>query len=111
MRTLTRFCGVGLLGATLMIPVTLAPTALRAQDDRRENERRDNERRDNRRYHDAKHNDDHEWNEHENQAYRMWVQERHRKYEDFDRLKDRDRESYWDWRHNHSDAVLKLDIR
>ena len=111
MRTLTRFCGVGLLSATLMIPVTLAPTALRAQDDRRENERRDNERREQRRYHDAKHNDDHEWNEHENQAYRMWVQERHRKYEDFDKLKDRDRESYWDWRHNHSDAVLKLDIR
>jgi len=111
MRTLTRFCGVGLLSATLMIPVTLAPTALRGQDDRRENERRDNERREQRRYHDAKHNDDHEWNEHENQAYRMWVQERHRKYEDFDKLKDRDRESYWDWRHNHSDAVLKLDIR
>ena len=106
MRTLTRFCSVGLLGATLMIPVALSPTALRAQDERRENERREQ-----RRYHDAKHNDDHEWNEHENQAYRMWVQERHRKYEDFDKLKERDRDTYWDWRHNHSDAVLKLDIR
>ena len=41
----------------------------------------------------------------------MWVQERHRKYEDFERLKDRDRDAYWDWRHNHSDAVLNLDIR
>jgi hypothetical protein len=106
MRTLTRFCGVGLLGATLMIPVALSPTALRAQD-----ERRDNERREQRRYHDAKHNDEHEWNEHENQAYRMWVQERHRKYDDFSKLKERDRDAYWDWRHNHSDAVLKLDIR
>ena len=106
MRTLTRFCGVGLLGATLMIPVALSPTALRAQD-----ERRDNERREQRRYDDAKHNDEHEWNEHENQAYRMWVQERHRKYDDFSKLKERDRDAYWDWRHNHSDAVLKLDIR
>jgi hypothetical protein len=106
MRTLTRFCGVGLMGATLMIPVALSPMALRAQD-----ERRDNERREQRRYHDAKHNDDHEWNEHENQTYRMWAQERHRKYDDFPKLKERDRDAYWDWRHNHSDAVLKLDIR
>jgi hypothetical protein len=79
---------MGLLGATLMIPVALCEQ---------------------RRYHDAKHNDDHEWNEHENQAYRMWVQERRRKYDDFSKLKDRD--AYWDWRHNHSDAVLRLDVR
>jgi hypothetical protein len=108
MRTLKRLCGVGLFGATLAIPLALSPAALQAQD-RRDNERRDQQN--NQRYHDAKHNDDHEWNDHENQAFRMWVQERHRKDDDFSRLKARDQQSYWDWRHNHSDAALKIEIR
>ena len=97
---MSRFWNIALLSAALIVPIATAPTALRAQDQRAA-----------RTFHDKQHNDDHEWNEHENQAYRMWAQERHRKYDDFSKLKERDRDAYWDWRHNHSDAVLKLDIR
>jgi hypothetical protein len=90
-----RFINAALLSAALIVPVTLSPP-LRADEHKT--------------YHDKRHNDDHEWNEHEDQAYRIWVKERHRKYVDFDKLKDNDRESYWAWRHEHSDAALKIDI-
>jgi hypothetical protein len=41
----------------------------------------------------------------------MWVKENHRKYRDFNRIDENDRQAYWGWRHEHSDAVLKIDIR
>jgi hypothetical protein len=85
-----------LIGAVMIIPVTFAPVQLQAADQK---------------YHDKGHNDDHQWNSHEDKAYRMWAKENHRKYVHFDKLKDEDRESYWGWRHDHSDAVLKINIR
>jgi len=88
-----------LLASALILPITLTTAALRA-DDRKDN-----------RYHNKQHNDDHEWNSHEDQAYRMWVKERHRKYSDFHKLRARDQQDYWGWRHNHSDAQLKIEIR
>ena len=96
-----RFLNAALLGAALITPLAIAPTALRADDrDRKE-----------RSYHDAKHNDEHVWNSHEDKAYRMWAKENHRKYQDFAKLRAEDQESYWGWRHDHSDAVLHIDIR
>ena len=85
-----------LMSATLIIPVALTPTQLMAQD---------------RTYHDKAHNDDHQWNSHEDKAYRMWAKENHRKYVPFAKLKEEDQQSYWGWRHDHSDAALKIDIR
>ena len=102
MRTLSCFYRLGILSVALIAPLALAPTAMRADDDDHHRERH---------YRDARHNDDHVWNDREDRAYRMWVQENHRKYNDFERLKDRDRQNYWDWRHDHSDAQLKIDIR
>jgi hypothetical protein len=84
-----------LMGAALVIPVTMTPFRLQAGQT----------------YHDKAHNDDHQWNGNEDKAYRMWVKENHRKYITFDKLKDEDRESYWAWRHDHSDAVLKINIK
>jgi hypothetical protein len=95
--TLSRFWNVALLGAVLMTSIAIAPTTLRAQEHART-------------YHDKQHNDDHEWNNHEDQAYRMWAKEHHRKYSDFSKLKANDQQSYWGWRHEHSDALLKIDI-
>ena len=92
-----RFLHAALLGAALITPLTFAPSSLKAEDRPRN-------------YHDAKHNDDHEWNSHEDRAYRMWAKENHRKYKDFAKLRAEDQESYWGWRHEHSDAVLKIDI-
>ncbi len=105
MRTLTRFYSIGLLSATLLTPVAILPGTALAQDDHRK------EAENARRYQDAKHHDEHAWNDHEDRAYHMWVEERHRKYNDFDRLNARDQQAYWDWRHDHSDAQLKIDIR
>ncbi len=84
-----------LMAAALIVPVTLVPVRLQAADQK---------------YHDRAHNDDHEWNSHEDKAYRMWAKENHRKYVPFTKLKDDDREHYWGWRHEHSDAVLKINI-
>ncbi len=96
MRTLSSFFRFGILSVALATPLALYPTVMRADD---------------KHYHDAKHNDDHVWNDHEDKAYRMWAQENHRKYRDFAKIKVEDQQSYWDWRHEHSDAQLKIDIR
>ena len=95
-----RFLNAALLGTALIIPVAMAPTALRAQDNKGA-----------RSYHDKQHNDDHHWDSHEDRAYRMWAKENHRKYREFSRLPDNDQQAYWGWRHEHSDAVLKINIR
>jgi hypothetical protein len=62
-------------------------------------------------YHDRAHNDDHEWNSHEDQAYRIWAQQNHRRYREFGAIRESDRQRYWIWRHEHSDALLKIEIR
>ena len=87
------------LGGALIAPIAIVPTTLRAEDQKA------------RSFHDKQHNDDHEWNSHEDQAYRAWGKETHRKYSDFAKLKDNDQQAYWGWRHEHSDAVLKIDVR
>jgi len=98
---MSRFLNAVLLGAALIAPAAMAPTALRAEDHNTA-----------RTYHDKEHNDDHQWNSHEDQAYRIWAKENHRKYNnDFAKVKENDQQAYWGWRHEHSDAVLKIDIR
>ena len=91
------------LRAALMTPILLTPMALLADDH--------NDHKDARKYHDNQHNDDHEWNSHEDQAYRMWAKENHRKYNAFAKITVNDQQAYWGWRHEHSDAVLKINIR
>ena len=94
-----RFLNTTILCAALIIPVALAPSALRADDHKSA-----------RTYHDKQHNDDHEWNSHEDKAYHMWAKESHRKPSDFSKLRDNDQQAYWGWRHDHSDTLLKIDI-
>jgi len=95
-----RYLTAALFATALIIPITVTPPALQAANDHRV-----------RTYHDREHNDDHQWNDHEDRAYRMWAKENHRKYRDFAKLKENDQQAYWAWRHNHSDAELKIDIR
>jgi hypothetical protein len=89
-----RFLHAAVLGAALLVPVAMAPTVLRAQT-----------------YHDAQRNEDHHWDAHEGKAYKIWVKQNHRKYADFAKLKAEDQQAYWDWRHEHSDAVLKIEVK
>jgi predicted acetyltransferase len=91
-----RFLLVTMFSAALASPLVLAPNALWADD---------------RVYHDRDHNDDHRWDAHEDKAYRIWLKENHRRHEEFNRIKEEDQSAYWRWRHEHSDAVLKINIR
>jgi hypothetical protein len=85
-----RFLQKALLGAALVVPVAVGPAALFAYDDHV--------------YHDQDHHDDHHWDQREDQAYRSWVKETHRKYYSFSKLKAEDQQRYWNWRHDHPDA-------
>ena len=78
-----------LIGASLLVTVTVTPRALRADD---------------KKYHDADHNDDHTWNKNEEKAYRRWEKENHRKHIDFAKAKEEDQKAYWAWRHEHPDS-------
>jgi Ni/Co efflux regulator RcnB len=98
-----RFLNTALLSAALVAPLALAPTALRAYDHDRDDDQA-------RVYHDRDHNDDHHWDTREDRAYRVWVRDNHRRYENFDRLRDEDRAAYWNWRHEHSNEVLHIDV-
>lgn len=95
---MSRWLNNALLGSALAFSVTATPLALRAADHPV-------------RYHDRDHNDDHEWNRNEDRAYRIYLRDNHRKYQNFNRLKDEDQQSYWRWRHGHSDADLHIEIR
>jgi hypothetical protein len=97
---MSRFWSAALLSAALMAPITMAPKALRAQDQKSA-----------RTYHDAQHNDDHAWNGQEDKAYRIYAKQNHRKTSDFSKLKADDQQNYWNWRHDHSDALLKIEIK
>ena len=94
-----RFWNTVLLGAALITPIAIVPTVLRAEDQKAV------------RYHDKRHNDDHEWNSHEDRAYKMYAKQNHVKYRNFNTLNENDQQAYWGWRHDHSDALLKINIR
>jgi hypothetical protein len=97
---MSRFWSTALLSAALMVPIAMAPIALRAQD-----------QKDARTYHDKRHNDNHSWNGQEDKAYHIYATQNHHKYSDFDKLKEGDQQNYWNWRHGHSDALLKIEIK
>jgi hypothetical protein len=92
----TRILKTALLAAALIAPLALTPTSLRADDTK---------------YHDTAKNDDHQWNGQEDKAYKIWTRQNHRKSQSFVTIKEDDRQSYWNWRHEHSDAQLKIVIK
>jgi len=93
---LSKFFIAALFGTALSAPVILMPATLRAED---------------RVYHDKARNDEHHWDSHEDRAYRIWVKENHRKHRGFAKLNEEEQEQYWAWRHDHSDALLHIDIK
>ena len=97
-----RLCSAVFTAIVLVAPVAITPGMMFAQDHA--------DHQNDRVYHDKAHNEDHHWDDHEDKAYRMWAQQNHRKYKDFSKLNARDQQSYWGWRHDHSDAVLKINI-
>lgn len=98
--TTCRFLNTALLGAFLLAPLALMPTALRADPQAAV-----------RTYHDKQNNDDHTWNGNEDKAYRIYNRQNHHKTVQFSTLNDTDQQGYWNWRHEHSDALLKINIK
>jgi hypothetical protein len=94
------YLSIALAGTALVAGLTLAPRFAQAQD-----------HKDGPTYHDKKGNDDHQWNDHEDKAYAIYQKDNHRKNVEFGKLKVNDQQNYWNWRHQHSDALLKIDIR
>ena len=90
-----------LVGAALLVPFTITPTLLRAQNHSFA-----------RSYHDNK-NNGRSCTECPGRqgVWRLGQAETHRRKTTFSKLKDNDQQTYWGWRHEHSDALLKIDIR
>ena len=84
---MSRFLNSALLSAALVI----MPAVARAENKPPQS------------YHDKEHNDDHHWDTHEDQAYKMYAKENHRKAQNFQKLKEDDQQNYWKWRHEHGD--------
>ena len=91
----------------LILPLSAAlmvSTNLLAQD-------HDDHRDDRHHVYDKSHKDYHDFDEHEDRAWRVYLQQQHRSYIDWSRASERQQQDYWNWRHNHSDAVLNINIR
>ena len=89
-----RYIRLTLLCSALVLPIAAWP-----QD---RDERRDNPQA-SARYEDRAHHDSHDWNDKEDQAYKHYVKENHKKSREFTKLKQRDQQNYWNWRHSHPD--------
>jgi|SRR5579872_6589633 len=57
-----------------------------------------------RRVYDRAHKDYHVWDDREDQAYHSWLTEQHRDFRDYSKLKRKDQNAYWEWRHAHPDT-------
>lgn len=93
-----RLASAAFLTAALITPVAVTPALFAAEVTVRT-------------YHDSARNEDHKWDKNEDRAYRMYVKENHHRYRSFDRLKENDRTAYWNWRHDHPDASLHINIK
>jgi hypothetical protein len=45
----------------------------------------------------------HDWDDNEEHVYHRYLDEQHREYREFGKLKSKEQQEYWDWRHNHAD--------
>ena len=97
-----------LLSASL-VAALLSPTLINAQDRDRDRDRGEHHDQD-RRYYDRRHKDYHNWDSNEDRAYHMYWEQHRRSYIEWERANERQRQAYWDWRHQHSDAVLRINI-
>lgn len=100
MQRLRRYLASLLLGATIVVPITVTASPNPQDPEERREERRERERR----YYDRNHRDYHVWNEREDRAYWRWLAEKH--YEArlrYNRMRRRQRAEYWEWRHRHPD--------
>jgi len=64
------------------------------------------------RYYDKSGKDYHTWNANEDHAYRTYLTEQHRDYQDFNKVNKGQQQEYFKWRHQHPDnALIKVEIK
>jgi uncharacterized protein YecT (DUF1311 family) len=95
MQRIGRYLSIFLMNVCLVAPVALqaAPATQSTQ--------RATEAKNDKRYYDNSHKDYHVWNDRENEAYRHWMDEKHQNYREFSKLKSKQQQDYWAWRHDH----------
>ncbi len=81
--SMSRFLAILALSAAVLVP-----SAMRAEDQR---------------YYDAGHKDYHVWNAQEDRAWTRFLEEKKIAYHDWSKASRRERQEYWDWRHQHPD--------
>jgi type III secretory pathway component EscR len=91
---MTKILGSLLLGLALM-----APVAIQAQDHDGHDQNSQSKR-----YYDKTHKDYHQWNSQEDSSYHQWLKDNHRKDHDFAKAPKSEQQSYWNYRHDHSEA-------
>jgi hypothetical protein len=86
-----------ILSGLMLASLVIAPLAVRAEDHRGEV-----------RYYDRDGRDYHNWDRNEDRQYRAYLVERHRAYVPFVKIRVRERQEYFHYRHEHG---LKIDLR
>jgi hypothetical protein len=87
-----------ILGGLMMAASLIAPVAILAEDNHHGE----------RRYYDQDGRDYHYWNDNEDRQYRSYLVEQHRAYVPFVKVKVRNRQEYFKYRHEHG---FKVEVR
>src|SRR5512135_2029142 len=92
------------MGSLLLAGALTAPLALQAQD-RDDQHDRDHDKNKVHRVYDRDRKQYHQWNTDEQQRYRDWYNDHYKgkKFREYSRLKRKDQDDYWKWRHEHGD--------
>ena len=88
-----------ILGGLMLAASFIAPVAVMADGDDHRGERR---------YRDTDGRDYHYWNDNEDREYRAYLVEQHRVYVPFVKVKVRERQDYFKYRHEHG---FKVEVR
>jgi Ni/Co efflux regulator RcnB len=93
--------------STLLLGASLAaPIALKAQDEsRKETTTTTTTTTETKRYYDPEEKVYRNWTADEDRAYRRYLQENHRDYVEFPKVKTTEQREYWRWRHGHPESV------
>src|SRR5258706_11583556 len=94
-----------ILSGALLCGALLAPAGLKAQEERKTTTTTTTTT-ETQRYYDPDEKDYHEWGTSEDRAYRVYLEEKHRDYVEFPKVKEKDRKEYYKWRHGHPDEVI-----
>jgi len=101
MHRITHYFSSILLTATLGAPLYASPIGLTQDKHEKQEEKREEKARE--RYYDKHHKDYHDWDDREEHSFHLYLTEKHHPIIEFRRMKERDRQRYWTWRHSHED--------